>query len=946
MGRTQIAILLATAGLIILLGQWPNMAAHLAAGDAGRTTRVVQWSNSGSPEHERSLARDFEALHPHVRVELNFAQTDILSDTMFVSFLSGSPPDLLSVSQSDMRELIAAGMIRPLDDILEQQLREQPDFLERRVDRGASLYYFRVDRNDQYLREADRYPREAARLLHMHGKAVGFRDTGGFSTLTYNKRIFREAAAMFPDEGLLDPATGEPVPPATWSELRRVARVITEYGRITEERARAAGQTFVRPYGLVVQGKTGDDLWRRTLLQLAGVAGSRGFDFRGDNWIEGLDRPVGRFDFDGPAILGALKFLLTLQADGSILPGTGTREYEEVRVQVALGRAAMVVDGWHAALIGAERVPWSRLDIGSAPVPVPDEAIEEQLDMKLGRGAAAIDSGGSTSTISSFVQDPRAAWDWYHFSSSPQAQARNLARGAMPGTFEAADQLLREDPPRFPFQRQAWIILSQKSQFWPEAPRRQPVQVGSIEQIVHAAFSEQLTPEQIDQRITAAAAQLTRFNDAQNQLLAQRIARGEESPESFSFPDFSPADPARAYNRQRTAALDPAVTARVNELLAALPEDYRLEPPPYAPTLSPAVLLLIPATVLLIAIIGFYASYRAARRHGTTLARHLRHIARARPAYLLITPCVLMLVCFTFYPALYQFYLAMCSGNGIGPLRYIGWENYRQLATDQNFWTIVLPNTFAYMLGVTAGQLLFGLLLANLLANSLPGIAAIRTLFFIPLATSLAVVGVVFIGLLGGADSLLNLLLARAGLLTPDSTPIDYLGTPGYDLAAVIFVGIWHGLPYSIILLLAGFQSVPAELYEAARVDGAGAWNRFRHVTWPILLPLLAIITFNNLMAASQAFSVIYVMTGGGKGYSSEVVSTYIFRWGFTKKPDITPDVGYASALGVVYALILSVLVFSNVYFLAKRWRARLEPAPQVPKPIGTAASPAAGGHA
>jgi ABC-type sugar transport system permease subunit len=137
-------------------------------------------------------------------------------------------------------------------------------------------------------------------------------------------------------------------------------------------------------------------------------------------------------------------------------------------------------------------------------------------------------------------------------------------------------------------------------------------------------------------------------------------------------------------------------------------------------------------------------------------------------------------------------------------------------------------------------------------------------------------------------------------------------------------IGIWHGLPYNIILLLAGLQSISPDLYEAAKVDGANAWHRFWHITIPELLPILIVIAFQNFIGAARAFSLVLVLTEGGIDHSSELVATYVFKWGFMRPEGRDADLGYASALGITYSLLLAALTFTNVMIIAKRWKRRL----------------------
>jgi ABC-type sugar transport system permease subunit len=295
---------------------------------------------------------------------------------------------------------------------------------------------------------------------------------------------------------------------------------------------------------------------------------------------------------------------------------------------------------------------------------------------------------------------------------------------------------------------------------------------------------------------------------------------------------------------------------------------------------------------------------------------------------------MLMLFTFIIYPSFYQFYLSVHRGSGIAPMEFVGTGQYQQVFADGTFWRKVLPNTAIYAIGVVIGQLSIGLLIASLLNAKLPVNLFVRPLFFIPLSVSLAAVSVVFLGLFGGDDSAINGMLKFfglkhlpywLGLAENPGDPHDWLGNPRTDLFTVMVVALWHSLPYNIILMLAGLQSIDPQLYEAGKVDGAGPLQRFFHITIPEMMPIIIVIAFNGFIGAARAFGPVFILTEGGKNHSSEVVATYIFHWGFTKPADQQPDIGYAAALGVMYSLILGGLVFANVWIIAQRWRRRLE---------------------
>jgi ABC-type sugar transport system permease subunit len=330
---------------------------------------------------------------------------------------------------------------------------------------------------------------------------------------------------------------------------------------------------------------------------------------------------------------------------------------------------------------------------------------------------------------------------------------------------------------------------------------------------------------------------------------------------------------------------------------------------------------------------------RGAWRRRPVLRPALSAARRGWQAYAFVLPGVLAIFAFAIYPSLYQFYLAAHRGDGLGAMQYVGWDNFARIFDvgsrnfDRVFWTTVVPNTLLYMTVVTVGQLGLGLLLASMLNAPLKANRFDRALFFIPLVTSLAVVSVILTGLLKGEDSGLNQLLASVGLrdlpywlglVSAPGQPVNWLGEKA-GLGTIMAVGTWHGLPYNIILLLAALQSIAPELYEAARVDGANAWRQFIHITIPELAPILIVIAFQSFIASARAFSLVFVLTEGGINHSSELVATYIYKWGFVKPWGREPDLGYASALGIAYSLMLAALTLVNVIIVARRWKRRLE---------------------
>ncbi len=1000
MTAKQVAYLLIGLGAIVLLSTWGHVAdwteKTLKGEDESRSEEVVYWTSSGSPQNELKRARQFEQLNPSVNIDPNFRQTGGLQDILFVSFLSGNPPDYMSVKANEIRNFVEIGGIYPLDELVEaeneQLLRtEGSTYYDQYLLGKARVYRFTVNPDDRFLREMEKYPLEAARLLHMHGKIVGLRDMPSPDTLTYNKRIFREAARMFPEAGLVD-ENNEPIPPATWLELYEKARVISEYGRrVAEQRGLPAPLT----YGVVIQGQDKRDIMRG-IKPLARRAGTDAFAFQGDTRtvLEHLkkntradadligkyeNRPIGYFDYDHPSYLAAFAMLKKLRADDLVLPGTKARGYEQARTALAQGDAAMLIDGYHAALIGAERVPWAAEDLGSAPVPKPYHAPEqgrspEQIEAEKDKlhELLALEALGielppgnklpwtakeEIQFFTSTVRSPQATWDWIHFTTSSEEILKAACRrGTVQYVAEARQHL--DDPEWFPYpyQKQVYDVIENHSTLWPEKPMHGPV--GETDQdIFHKYFYTDFGgdgPADLADMLKKARKELKEVSEKANRDLARRIIDGELAPGDWTFPQWDPTDGEKFYFQQQAGSQDPGVAARIEQRKAELAELARKHPEldllgedgtiaediwTYRAPNTAWQALWIPGMMLL--VIAIYLGLRAVGdlRKGQPLLREtFRSISLGRAAYLFILPGMVLLFAFAIYPAIYQFFLAAHSGDGLGQMRYVGWENFDRLLNpwserfDEVFWKKVVPNTLLFMVVVTAGQITIGMVFANMLNLPLRGNKVYRVLYFIPLVTSLAIVSVILLGLLAGEKSGINQFLQEMGwqnipyYLGMGKGPGDMPDLTGkeYGLWTVMGVVIWHGLPYNIILLLAGLQAISPTLYEAARVDGTNALQRFWHVTIPEIIPILIIITFNAFIGAARAFSAPFILTQGGAEHSSELVSTYVFKKGFLKPEGQVPDLGYAAALGVIYSVLLAVLTLTNVIIIARRWKRRL----------------------
>ena len=1019
MGPKRWAYMLIGLGLCVLLSGWGEVSDWtekvLKSEQEVRREKVVYWTNSGSPEVDIKRAREFEVKYPWIRVNPNFRESGGLQDILYISFLSGNPPDYMDAPTNEIRDYVLIGGILPLDDLIAKAGGEE-EYLKRfdPAAREGRIYRFNVNPDDHFLRRDAKgnflYPLEAARLLAMNGRAVGFRGMTYPNTITYNKRLFREAAREFPGAGLLD-ANGQPVAPTTWLEFYEKAKLITEYGR---RAARRQGLTEPICYGVVLQGQRQRDLMRG-ISPLAARAGTMAFAFQGDRQAvqkyftrDDVRRRyaganIGYFDYDDPAMLAAFGLLWRLKQDGLVLPGTESRHYEDVRTVLASGRAAMVIDGWHAALIGAERVPWAAQDLGSAPLPLPypdpnapgasaercraekrnlyELLALDKVGIELSPGNSQPTTAGQNVTFfTSLCRHPDATWKWTHFADESEDLLKSECRRGIPRQ-ERAASIHRGDTDWFPFpyQEQVFRIMENDCRFWPEAPRHGPVEPAT-EQEVYYKYFYQTDIKDLPTILRMARQEVHDYSEASNRDLARRIEDGIDRPEAWTFPDWDPRNSQEFFRRQRALALNPQLrkeTDGIRRQLVTYAADrpslgllntgrngirddiWRFRSPD-----SAWQLLWVPA--LMGAVVLGWLAWKAMRNaaggrratHG--LGEGFQAAKRGWHGYGFALPGLLAIFAFAIYPSLYQFYLSVHSGDGLAPMRYVGMANFDKILNvaspnfDSSFWTKVVPNTAVYMVVVTAGQIGIGLFLASLLNMPLKANKFYRVLFFIPLVTSLTTVSVILIGLLKGEDCGLNqffLWLHAAAqkhlnvdiwIPRQDGKLINWLGQQ-WDLWTVMAVGTWYGLPYNIILLLAGLQSIDPQLYEAAKVDGANAWRRFWHVTVPEILPILIVIAFQAFIGAARAMGIVLVLTEGGIGYSSELVALYIFRKGFMKPEGQVPDLGYASALGIVYSFMLAALTVTNVVIVARRWKRRLA-AEAAGKANGPAAPVAAGG--
>ncbi|MDP4099267.1 sugar ABC transporter permease [Paenibacillus sp. P96] len=274
-------------------------------------------------------------------------------------------------------------------------------------------------------------------------------------------------------------------------------------------------------------------------------------------------------------------------------------------------------------------------------------------------------------------------------------------------------------------------------------------------------------------------------------------------------------------------------------------------------------------------------------------------------AWAFMAPGLLLLAVFVFWPIIYGIPLSLTNYSVISRTEYVGLENFRHAFADRNF-LISLWNSLVYVLIVPFIQI-FSILMAVLVNSSrIPGIKVFRTAYYIPVVTSMVAVALIWSWLLGN-NGVVNYVLIQAGII---SKQVFWLSNSATALYVLMFITMWKGLGYYMMLYLAGLQNIPADLYDAARVDGAGRFRLIRTITIPLLRPYILFCTLISLMAALRVFDEVYILTNGngGPGTSTLTSSLYIFQKGMQQF-----EFGYASALGLIVSVILgalSVLVF------------------------------------
>ena len=271
-------------------------------------------------------------------------------------------------------------------------------------------------------------------------------------------------------------------------------------------------------------------------------------------------------------------------------------------------------------------------------------------------------------------------------------------------------------------------------------------------------------------------------------------------------------------------------------------------------------------------------------------------------AFFLLVPTAVLLGLFIAYPFYEGIWLSLTNTRVGVPGDFVGLRNFEKVWNDSIFRTAVW-NTVWYTFITTVVKLVLGLWLAQLLNRHFKGKAFIRAFVLLPFIIPTVLSTFAWKWMFDPTFSVLNWMFFRLGII---STRINWLGDPDLAFFSIIVVNVWRGVPFYAISLLAGLQTINPELQEAAAIDGANAWQRFRHITWPLLLPVTMVVTLFSVVQTFADFQLVYVLTGGGPANATHLFATYAYQIGVGTG---LLSEGAAISLAIFPALFLVVLL-------------------------------------
>lgn len=273
---------------------------------------------------------------------------------------------------------------------------------------------------------------------------------------------------------------------------------------------------------------------------------------------------------------------------------------------------------------------------------------------------------------------------------------------------------------------------------------------------------------------------------------------------------------------------------------------------------------------------------------------------RLTPYFFIAVPLAIYLV-WVVGPMLYTFYLSLTNWDGVSQLDFIGLRNYRGLFRDRIFYK-AFSNNLKWIGSFITVPVAAGLALAMALNRVVPGSKLFKAIFFFPMVLSFVVCGLIWSWMYQPDSGIINSVLRLIGL---GAVARGWLSDPGWVMWSIIFVAIWRQVGYVMLLYLAGLQSVNTDLVDASKVDGAGAWQSFRHIIFPQLAPITVVVVVISIIDSLRAFDLVYVMTKGGPFNSSSVLATFMYNEAFNNY-----RMGYGASISVMLFAISLVFIF------------------------------------
>lgn len=285
--------------------------------------------------------------------------------------------------------------------------------------------------------------------------------------------------------------------------------------------------------------------------------------------------------------------------------------------------------------------------------------------------------------------------------------------------------------------------------------------------------------------------------------------------------------------------------------------------------------------------------------------------------WVFMLPTLLLYILFQGYPIITSAWYSMLDWSGMTMnATFVGLQNFKELLADPLFKNSVV-NSFKYMIFSVPIQLILSLVIAYILTSIIrKGATVFRTMYFIPVITTASIVGIIMIFIFGGTGPI-NQVLALLGIDT-----INFLGDEKTALFTVVLIGIWKDLGTYMIYWIAALQSVSQDVYEAAKIDGAGKFRTFTDVVFPLILPIGGVITVLCVIGSLKVFDIVQTMTNGGPYFATDVVATFVYRTAYSSTTG-SPRLGYASAAALLFGLVVVtigvVLNLVKNYFNKKR---------------------------